>query len=295
MRRSVIATVFTAVLITVLGGAALGQHPHHPADSMPAVTGPHATMDELHRHGGVPAGWRFTLPAGDAQAGKEVFRRFECDSCHTAGPDFSTPRAEPGHAGPDLTGMGPHHPTEYFAESIIAPNAVIVDGPGYTGPDGRSIMPDFRDSMTVADLVNVVAYLRSLGSAPADGHDHMTMEMDDAHEQTVDGLRVRVDYDDPDEQGIPTGRLKVNVTDAKSGQPIPYLPLQVTIQRAEGKPRVVRLTPTLDDAGFHYVADTTLPDDIERVVIRIAPSTLRVRGAAPRLDRARTVTIPWNG
>jgi hypothetical protein len=29
-------------------------------------------MDELHRHGGVPPGWRFTLPAGDPRAGREV-------------------------------------------------------------------------------------------------------------------------------------------------------------------------------------------------------------------------------
>src|SRR2546422_3347053 len=37
-------------------------------------------------------------------------------------------------------------PAEYFAESILSPNAVILDGPGYTGPDGKSIMPSYARS-----------------------------------------------------------------------------------------------------------------------------------------------------
>jgi len=57
--------------------------------------------------------------------------------------------------------MGSHHPAEYFAEAIINPNAVLVDGPGYLGPDGRSVMPAYPD-MTVAQLANLVAYLTSL-------------------------------------------------------------------------------------------------------------------------------------
>ena len=58
--------------------------------------------------------------------------------------------------------MGEHHPAGYLAESILNPNAVIVKGPGYIGPDGRSTMPDYRDALSVADLIDLVAYLRSL-------------------------------------------------------------------------------------------------------------------------------------
>ena len=58
--------------------------------------------------------------------------------------------------------MGEHHPAGYLAESILNPNAVIVEGPGYSGPDGRSTMPDYRDALSVADLIDLVAYLRSL-------------------------------------------------------------------------------------------------------------------------------------
>ena len=49
------------------------------------------------------------------------------------------------------------------AESIVNPNAVIVAGPGYTGPDGRSTMPDYRERLSVADLEDLVAYLEAQG------------------------------------------------------------------------------------------------------------------------------------
>jgi hypothetical protein len=58
--------------------------------------------------------------------------------------------------------MARHHPAGYLAESVINPNAVIVQEPGYTGPDGLSTMPDYRDSLTLAELDDLVAYLKSL-------------------------------------------------------------------------------------------------------------------------------------
>jgi hypothetical protein len=47
----------------------------------------------------------------------------------------------------------------------MSPNAVVVEGRGYTGPDGRSIMPDYRDNLSLSDLIDLVAYLRSLGGS----------------------------------------------------------------------------------------------------------------------------------
>lgn len=40
-----------------------------------------------------------------------------------------------------------------------------MEGRGYTGPDGRSIMPDDRDSLALSDPIDLVAYLRSLGGS----------------------------------------------------------------------------------------------------------------------------------
>ena len=118
-------------------------------------------MEELHRLGGTPRGWKFTLPAGDAARGKRVFVDAGCFKCHAVqGADIPEAEAEK-RPGPALTGMGAHHPAEYFAESILAPNAVIVSGPGFTGTDGLSIMPSYADSLSVEQLLDVVAFIKS--------------------------------------------------------------------------------------------------------------------------------------
>ena len=127
------------------------------------------TMEELHKAGGVPPGWKFTLPSGDPAKGRQAFVDFECFSCHQVkGEKF--PPGKKDDVGPELTDMGSKHPAEYFAESILNPNAVIIEGPGFTGPDGLSKTPDYRDSMTVAQLMDLVAYLKSL----IGGDDHVT-------------------------------------------------------------------------------------------------------------------------
>jgi cytochrome c1 len=153
-----------------------GTHVHAPGTpehTHPAAPAP-VTLESPHAHGGVPPGWRFSFPQGDPRAGRQVFEKLECYKCHEVrGAGFPAVVRQPGESGPELTGMGPSHPAEYFAESILNPSAVIVAGPGYAGPDGLSIMPDYRDSLTVSELIDLVAYLRGLGgSAPAAGHGH---------------------------------------------------------------------------------------------------------------------------
>jgi len=134
-----------------------------PATAPPSAAQP-ITMEALHQSGGVPGGWRFSPPRGDAAAGRRAFVDFGCYTCHVVR-DESFPALAAGEKqpGPDLSGMGSHHPAEYFAESILNPNAVLVDGPGYIGPDGRSVMPAYPD-MTLAQLANLVAYLQSLSA-----------------------------------------------------------------------------------------------------------------------------------
>src|ERR1700756_4133791 len=93
---------------TVLGGAVLtlvalaasarAQHQGHdqhatpPPASSPAAAGAtqtggaagprKITMEELHRSGGVPLGWKFALPGGDPAKGRQVFVDLECYKCH---------------------------------------------------------------------------------------------------------------------------------------------------------------------------------------------------------------------
>lgn len=160
-------TVEAGLALLVLGcTAVLGESPpprhaghldHRQADEPTAPV--RTTMEALHAAGGVPPGWLFAPPDGDAERGRTVFRRLQCHACHAVtGEDFPPPTG----AGPDLGGMGGHHPAGYLAESVLNPNAVIVEGPGYTGPDGRSTMPDYRDSLSVSELIDLVAYLRGL-------------------------------------------------------------------------------------------------------------------------------------
>ncbi len=42
------------------------------------------------------------------------------------------------------------------------PSGFVDPGRGYAGPDGASKMPSFNDSMTVQELVDLVAYLKTL-------------------------------------------------------------------------------------------------------------------------------------
>jgi len=64
--------------------------------------------------------------------------------------------------GPDLTGIGTRHSVADLLGSLLNPDASVVQGPGSTHPSGRSLMPDYRDRLTVRQLIDLVAYLQSL-------------------------------------------------------------------------------------------------------------------------------------
>ena len=269
-------------IVIALGGLALAQAPKSSTPPKPI------SMDELHRTGGVPRGWKFTLPAGgDPRRGREVFAKLECAKCHEIKPDFPKTGGA-GDVGPELTGMGAHHPAEYFAESILDPNAVILAGPGYVGPDGRSIMPDYRDSLSVAELVDLVAYIKSLS-----GGEHHHHEANAPQEQTAGPYTVRVEYQEPASAKSP-GHLMVFVADAATGEPVPYLPVTAVIRSVETAPRTLRLSPTIGDSGFHYGADVTLPDDTIKLTLTLGAATLKTMGpAARRFAKPVTLSFDW--
>ena len=159
-----------ALLLVVALAACGGSSSDRAAAPRPRTPGIRMTMDTLHRLGGVPPGWKLTPPPGDVAAGRAAFVDFGCPSCHkVAGESFSA-KAGNTQVGPELTGMGAHHPPAYFAEAILNPDAVLIEGPGYIGPDGHSVMPDYPE-MTTRQLGDLVAYLSSLTSGdPHAGH-----------------------------------------------------------------------------------------------------------------------------
>ncbi len=183
--RTTSAVALAGLLALASWGWAQGQMGHGKTESAqgsqmehgkPEAQAPiRTTMEELHQHGGVPPGWKFLMPLGHPGEGRKVFITMECFSCHEIkGEQFPRKGKKPGDVGPELTGMGPNHPAEYFAEKIMKPNRVIIEGPGYTGSDGLSKMPDYAESMTLRQLIDLVAYLRSLTSGGIDHKDQPT-------------------------------------------------------------------------------------------------------------------------
>jgi len=155
------AMLLAPAIALVVAASAWGQGGQPPAAKAPAPI--RTTMEALHASGGVPKGWKFLMPPGDPAKGREAFVALECFACHKVkGEDFPATSKRAQEPGPELSGMGDHHPAEYFAESIVNPNRVIVQGTGYTGQDGLSKMPDYSDVMTVRQLVDLVAYVKSL-------------------------------------------------------------------------------------------------------------------------------------
>jgi hypothetical protein len=114
----------------------------------------------------LPRNWRFTLPAGAASAGEQVFVKMECYSCHTvAGKPFGDPAQNPGGIGPDLTAAHARLPREYLAESVVNFERYIAHGQykkGYVAADGTSRMGDYNDLLTVRDLLDLVEFLKGI-------------------------------------------------------------------------------------------------------------------------------------
>jgi Cu/Ag efflux protein CusF len=122
----------------------------HDVKAVPSAKKP--TADTHH-----PPGWRFTIPKGDPVKGKAVFEKFECYYCHRV---RGEPFPDPVESAPELSQMGGLHPVEFFAESIMNPNAVVPKT--YREADGKSPMTDFTEKMTVRELIDVSAYVASL-------------------------------------------------------------------------------------------------------------------------------------
>jgi mono/diheme cytochrome c family protein len=130
------------------------------------------SQDHAQGHG-TPKDWKFTLPAGDAAEGRKLFIEAECHKCHEIlGEKFPEIVKDKGDVGPELSQMAGLHPAEFFFESIVNPNAVIdldAKEKDFVGADGKSKMPDYNETLTMRQLVDLTAYLTSLKGG---GHKH---------------------------------------------------------------------------------------------------------------------------
>jgi putative copper export protein len=144
------------VCTAALGAATPGRHA-----LLQRKLSTHVSAKDLRQSRDADRGGSVMPPAGDRARGRAVFVKLQCFSCHRVQPE---PFPAPARPGPDLTSAGRHHPG-YLLESVINPSAMVVDGPGYADERGRSIMPDYREQLTLSELIDLVAYLKSLDAA----------------------------------------------------------------------------------------------------------------------------------
>jgi cytochrome c oxidase subunit 2 len=115
-----------------------------------------------------PADYEQWLSGGASEesvemTGERLFQQLGCHTCH---------RADTGARGPALEGVFGHQvqlqsgetitvDESYVRESILQPNAKIVAG-------YQPLMPTFQGQISEEGLLQIIAYIRSLGGVPAD-------------------------------------------------------------------------------------------------------------------------------
>jgi len=165
MRRTISGGILSLLVAVSLAGVVAAQQTPRPAAPRPVAP-------PAHEGHGTPKGWKLEVPKGDPAKGREAFRKFECFACHEVkGEKFPAP-TEKGKVGPELSQMGPLHGADYFVESLIHPSRLIERGKGYAAADGSSKMPSYNDSMTVQELIDLVAFLTSFKPPAGGGAGH---------------------------------------------------------------------------------------------------------------------------
>jgi sulfur-oxidizing protein SoxX len=107
----------------------------------------------------------FHLPDGDPRTGRQVFADMRCHACHQVpGEEFPPPVADPP-VNVALGGVVPYPRADgELMTAIVDPSHRIVtrDLRHRVRDERLSRMGDLRDHMTVAEMVDLVAYLHSL-------------------------------------------------------------------------------------------------------------------------------------
>ena len=106
----------------------------------------------------------FFLPDGDPKAGKQAFAQLKCTSCHWIANDLKLSEPVAEKPGPVLGFSQANYAPGWLANSIVSPSHTIaLNSDGMAENSELSRMGDFTETMTVRQLIDVVAYLRSLG------------------------------------------------------------------------------------------------------------------------------------
>lgn len=167
--------VLTACMVTFSGGAALAERPKytggvrftapsitglHSGKELPGPTTPVPDLDEnmnqcagTVQHYRLPAtGYTPPPPSNDSRAGKLLYVKHNCASCHQA-------ENKGGTLGPPLDGIGGARGEQFITAHILDPEKQMLEFPDLFG--GRSnIMPHLGLKLNEAKLIT--AYLLTL-------------------------------------------------------------------------------------------------------------------------------------
>ena len=115
---------------------------------------------------GLKSGAGLRLPDGDVERGKAAFLELKCNTCHTvAKTDMPAPSKDFAYVRVVVLGGEVRQVKTYGAlvTSIINPSHSLA--PGYPKElitkDNQSAMANFNDTMTVRQLIDLVAFLQS--------------------------------------------------------------------------------------------------------------------------------------
>jgi Cytochrome c len=106
-----------------------------------------------------------TVPAGNVEAGRQAFLELRCTACHAVPSEPEFPAPVSANPGPPIDARVGGRNVSYLATAIVSPSHELSPD---TAPDVRehlagvlSPMGDFSHTMTVRQLVDLHAYLRS--------------------------------------------------------------------------------------------------------------------------------------
>jgi mono/diheme cytochrome c family protein len=110
-------------------------------------------------------GWQkmtLTLPQGDVAAGREAFAALMCTTCHAVAGESELPQPVAQVPVPVLGPAQAKQSPSKLASSIVSPSHKVSDEVLMKTWGELSPMGDFSETMTVRQLVDLVAYLRSV-------------------------------------------------------------------------------------------------------------------------------------